>query len=111
MVKAAKKDLRTIEQNKLIHVIFREILSHLLANGVKLPVGVKGEAVIKELCKTTLGAKMNVNGVEISRPTSLYLTSNDPDFDADDPRNRSMSSFIGRIAAWASTDLNLYLEI
>lgn len=109
--KPAKKDMRSLEQNKLIHAMFREILNHLIDNGVKLPPGAKGEAVIKALCKQKLGAKMRVNGIEIDTPTSLYLMSDDPDYEVDDNRNRAMNGFIGRIAAWAATDLNLVLEI
>lgn len=107
----ATKDLRSIPQNKLIHVLFRTILEHLIANDVKLPPGPKGEAIIKSLCKRKLGAKMVVAGIQIDAPTSLYLMSDDEKYAPDDNRNRSMNGFIGRIAAWASTDLNLYLEI
>lgn len=107
----ATKDLRSIDQNKLIHVLFREILNHMIAHGVKFPPGPKGEAIVKSLCKRTLGAKMVVGGIEIDTPTSLYLMSDDEKYAPDDNRNRAMNGFIGRIVAWASVDLNLYLEI
>ena len=97
-MKESRRDLRSLGQNALEHIIFREILNHLLANDVKLPAGEAGEKLIKELTKTTLGLKIKVNGIEINKPTALYKTD-------------EMADFITRVACWASHDLNLYLEI
>lgn len=106
----AKKDLRSLDQNALFHVILREILNHLIANGVKLPAGDKGEALIKTLVKSQLGAKIKVNGIKLDLPTSMYLTDDD-EWPTDDERNRSMTNFIGRIVAWSAMDLDLILQI
>ena len=60
--------------------------------------GPKYEEVIKTLCKRTLGEKMNVNGIEIDKPTSLYSTE-------------QMTAFVQKIVAWAATDLQLEIHI
>ena len=104
-MKPASKDLRSLEQNALIHAVFREILNHLIANGVKLPAGKAGEYLVKELCKTEFGAKIRVNGIPLNVSTADY------DMSGDDPEKPSMSEFIGKVAAWAATDLNLELQI
>ena len=38
-MKPARRDLRSIEQNALLHVICREILAHLIDNGVNMHTG------------------------------------------------------------------------
>jgi len=97
-MKPKTKDLRSLEQNALEHVIFREILNHLLENGVKLPGGEKGEAIIKALCKRKFGLKMTVGGIEIDKPTSMYKTD-------------ELADLVTQVIAWAATDLQLEIEI
>ena len=97
-MKPATKDLRSVAQNALFHVVVRNILNHLIENGVKLPSGEKGEAIIKGLIKRTLGDNMKVNGIEIDKPTSSYKTD-------------EMADLVTRVVAWCAMDLSLEIMI
>ena len=88
---------RSLEQNALQHCIFREILNHLISNGVKLPPGERGEEIIKSLCKRAYGPKLTVGGIEIDKSTKYYTTEQTADF-------------ITQIIVWAAHDLNLRIE-
>ena len=97
-MKPARRDLRSIEQNALLHVICREILAHLIDNGVNMHTGDTGEQIVKDLVKRKLGLKFVVGGVELDKPTRLYNTA-------------ELADFTTAIIAWAAHDLNLEIEI
>lgn len=96
---------RTLEQNSLIHAFFGEISEFLTQGGITCSSG-----MVKELCKMTLGNTTEFLGTKIAMPTSSYARS---DIDLTPAQHRadmiSMESFITKIQAWASTDLNLEL--
>jgi len=104
-VKPATKDLRSLDQNALEHVVFRIILTHLVANGVRIredgPLFKNIEAherVVKDLCKAALGIQVETLFGTVPKPTKYYKTD-------------EMADFITRIQAWAAMDLNLEIMI
>ena len=97
---------RSLEQNDILHVWCREILKHLLANGVWVT-----EETVKELILLKLGNTREVLGEKVAMRSSKYKRS---DFYLTDAERRagiiSMDTLLNKIDAWASHDLGLILD-
>jgi hypothetical protein len=101
----AVRNLRSIDQNALQHVIYREILKHLVNHGVRIrengPLFKNIDAhekIVKELCKSRLGVQVETFLGTVPKPTKYYNTDEAADY-------------ITKIVAWCAMDLNLQIEI
>jgi hypothetical protein len=97
--------MRSLDQNAIMHVWFREISEHLMSGGVRV-----SEKMIKEMCKVLLGNTTDVLGVEVAVPTEAYKMA-EHELTPSDIKNDfiSMDQFLTKIQAWAATDIRLEL--
>ena len=98
--------MRTLDQNALFHVWCKEISNHLRASHVDA-----SPKTVKELVKLTLGNTTELLGTTVAQSTTDYKRD-DEDLTAHEHHHKliSFSDFLGKIQAWAATDLNLELS-
>jgi len=96
---------RSTEQNAMYQAMAWDILKHIVERKTRIrpdgPLFIVCDAhheLIKDLCKNRLGVQVETTLLgSASKPTAFYTVE-------------EMSEFIGKIAAWAATDLGLLLE-
>ncbi len=105
-MKQKKSKKRTLDQNAMIHAMFKEISDHLILNSVDC-----SPAMAKELAKMLLGNTTEILSTKIAMPTSSYKQKHSDLTLAELNRGYvAMDRFIIKIIAWAETDLNLELK-
>jgi len=98
---------RSLDQNALLHSVFREISIHLIASGVTRC----SHEMCKELCKMLLGNTTEFMSTKIAMPTSSYKQKHS-DLTESELKHGviAMDEFILKIVAWAATDIELELK-
>jgi len=96
---------RSLEQNDCLHKWCRIITDHLLASGIRVT-----EETVKELVLLKLGNTREIMGEKVAMRSHKYRQI-DAELTPSELKAGliSMNELLGKIEAWAATDLNLQL--